>query len=619
MKLQTHIQNDKIGTSSLFNRYVTIVPTLLLITLISLYPTLFNGWVNWDDPAYVLKNELIAELSIERLSALFTTLQVQGLYHPLTLLSLAIDHAFVEDQAWLYHAHNLILHLLNVLLVFKFIELVSSNRVVALITALLFGIHPMHVESVAWISERKDVLYAFYFLLALISYLYYLNEKKGRILLFLATLTFFVLSLLAKPMAVTLPIVLLLVDWLQKRKLGTQIVLEKLPFLLLSIVFGIVAIFAQQEGHALFEINDLQWNQTVFIGTYGVFLYLVKLIVPFQMSAFHPYPETMGGGLPWYIYTSVVPILALIYLIWAKILAKRHLLFSIGFFLICIAPVLQIISVGKAIISERYTYLPYIGLFYIVALTWQHYIFHKSKRSSYLQWPNIVLFLYISAMVWTTNNRSKVWENNITLWSDVMTKYPEDHMAYCNRASSYFALNQLDPALTDCNECVRLQPELYESYNNRGLVYLYRSNTDAALKDFNEALSLKKDYTQALGNRSALLMNTGRNEEAFEDLQQLKQLTPSDANVRFNIAIVLDRMNKSQAALREIDAAIKLESSRGLFYHFRAKVHENLKKAPLALEDLKTALILGYPVKRTQIQAMEKLVEDNEVRDSNDN
>ena len=340
----------------------------LLITCVVMLPTLNNGWVNWDDPGYILGNPLVHSLTPGAVADMFTTLQVQGAYHPLTLLSWAWDYSFSGSQPQIYHLTNLFFHLANVALVFFMIYLLCGRFEVAGFTALLFGIHPMHLEAVAWISSRKDLLYAFFFLLGLVTYLKYLNHETHRRLFYGLCFLSFLFSLLAKGVAVTFPFVLFTIDFLIKRREWSKQLLEKVPFIALSLIFAIVAVLAQQAGQAMEKFHAINYSQSVFVGFYGIILYSIKALVPFQLSAFHPYSAFPGETLPWYFYGAILPVLLLLYLCVRFGKQRPMVVFGIAFFLITIAPVLQFLPIGEAIIAERFTYLAYIGLFFSLAI-----------------------------------------------------------------------------------------------------------------------------------------------------------------------------------------------------------------------------------------------------------
>ena len=215
---------------------------ILLIVFGAFLPSLKNGFVNWDDDCYVLNSSSISSsISASNLKSIFTSFSV-GHYQPLTILSYAFDYQLFKLNPYYYHLTNLILHLLNSLLVFYLIYLLSGNIGVSFITAILFGIHPLHVESVAWISERKDVLYSFFFLLSCIIYLYYLTKERNS-KYYLLSLFLFLCSLLSKSMAVTLPLLLLLMDYYLKRKPNKELLLDKIPYFFLTAISCIIVFF----------------------------------------------------------------------------------------------------------------------------------------------------------------------------------------------------------------------------------------------------------------------------------------------------------------------------------------------------------------------------------------
>jgi protein O-mannosyl-transferase len=252
--------------------------------------SLFNGFTNWDDQGYVTGNELIKSLSFDNIKKIFVT-PVMGNYHPLTMLSYAVEYSIAGLSPFIYHLTNLLLHVLNTWLVYRVTRGLSANIVISFVTAVLFGIHPMHVESVAWISERKDVLYACFFLSSLIFYIRYV-KGGGRKMLFLS-LFLFLLSLLSKGQAVSLTIVLFGVDFWLKRQWSLSLITEKIPFLLLSLAFGIAAIYVQHSFGYMQVIKLFSFTDRLFFACYALVLYLYKLILPVRLSCFYPFPAKM--------------------------------------------------------------------------------------------------------------------------------------------------------------------------------------------------------------------------------------------------------------------------------------------------------------------------------------
>src|SRR5688572_16593244 len=336
------------------------IPLILIITFIIYIPALSAGFVNWDDPDYVGGNSyLIRDLS--RLSELLTT-PVQGNYHPLTMFSLALNFAISGENEWSYHLFNLIFHLVNCYLVYRLAFLLSkSNSLVALVTSLFFAIHPLHVESVAWISERKDVLYALFFIAGHITYTKYIDESSKK--QYWLTLLFVILSLMSKPAAVIFPVSLFCIDILRRRQFTFKIIIEKILFFIPAIILGFLTINAQKTVGATGE-EYFGLAKNILFGFYGIMMYFIKMILPFKLSAFYPFPPLNESlSIEYYIAPLFTVLLAVItFLTWKK---YKFVPFGIGFYIVNLLLVLQIFSVGSAVIAERYTYVPYIGLFFI--------------------------------------------------------------------------------------------------------------------------------------------------------------------------------------------------------------------------------------------------------------
>ena len=357
-----HKNRSQIGQSWQQPKIMLLLLGILLLTFIVFWPSLQNGFTNWDDTYYVTQNTLIKSLSFEHLKDIFTTSE-RSLYHPFTMLSFALNYQIAELNPFTYHFTNLLFHLINTFLVFYFIYLISEKQIgTALITAVLFGIHPMHVESVAWVSERKDVLFTCFFLAAASTYWHYISSGKSKTYVF--ALLLFLASLLSKATAVTLPLVLLLLDYYKGRKLNMQLIIEKIPFFILSIIFGLLTIKYQSQG-AIGDLDDFSALERIMFASYGFVMYALKFLLPFNLSAFYPYPAT--ENMP--ILFKIAPLLAVIMLALAAFSLKKTkvIAFGLTFYAFTVFLTLQFISVGGAVMADRYTYVPYIGLSFIIA------------------------------------------------------------------------------------------------------------------------------------------------------------------------------------------------------------------------------------------------------------
>jgi tetratricopeptide (TPR) repeat protein len=556
----------------------------LVITAIVLFNTVNNGWVNWDDHAYVLDNPRVKSLSAESISNMFTIDKPEvGNYHPFTMLSLGMNYASSGTDATGYHITNLLLHLLNVLLVFQLVRLLSGNLIIAFITATLFGIHPMHLESVAWISERKDVLYTFFFLAGLISYIRFIRQKgKMRSVYYVVCLLLLLFSLLSKAQAMTFPVILLLVDYLLQRNNWKKLLLEKVPFFILCFVFALIAMQQQQADHGMTDTLEIPFIESFFVGCYGTVMYLLKTIFPFQLSAYHPYPTLPDEGILWYFYASIIPVLGLCWLLLKVVKSNRTLFFGIVFFLVSIAPVAQVLPMGSAVIADRYTYIAYIGLFFILghAFVYLHTNYEKYRNAVISSFAGFVIILSGITIV-----RTQVWENGKTLWTDVIEKYPDDFFAYGKRGEYYLTQKQFEPALEDYNKSIELNPRYASAYINRGRAHQQLGNFEDALFDFGEALRFGYKDPRVYLNRGVALLMLDNNSQALVSFTRYIKAVPKDATGYMNRGVVHRRLQNYDAAIADYTTAIRIKPNNAGLYFNRGNAYSSARNMELAIAD----------------------------------
>ena len=393
--------------------YLWLIITLV-VTFLFLSPNLKSDFLNWDDPVYITTNKLIKDTSLSGVKKIFSTREVVGTYSPLVLLSWSVDYKVSQLNPFTFHLFNILFHLVVVALVYYLALLLSKRMEVAFIASLLFGIHPMHVEAVGWISARKDLIYSLFFFGALIIYHFYLdsNKKRSSRFLYLTCLFLFCLSLLSKGTAIMFPFILLLIDYLKNRKNLKNILIEKIPFFILSLLFVYIAIIGQTSEGAIDNAINMTSVNSISVGLYGYIIYLVKIIIPFNLSGYHPYPDMIGEQLPWYFYISATPIIALFILTIAKARTRRFFGFGIMFFFITLVPVLQVLPFGTAVIAERYTYLPYFGLFLLFAIWIVRAIdtYRKFEKPIWILLSSCIIMLGIRSFQYSkTYNNSEVF------------------------------------------------------------------------------------------------------------------------------------------------------------------------------------------------------------------
>lgn len=579
---------------------------IIAFTFVAYLPVLNAGFVNWDDPDYVSNNLMIKNIS--NFEMIFTR-PIQGNYHPLTVLSLALNYMISGFDPWSYHLLNLLLHLVNCFLVLKLALILSRNNfIIAITTSLLFAIHPMHVESVAWVSERKDVLYALFFLAGLIAYTKYIDtgskKQYGLTALFLA------LSLLSKPAAVIFPVVLFCIDILRSRKLNLQLVVDKIPFLVLSGAMGLLTYLAQKEKGAIEGTEIFSLGTRILMGFYGMMMYIIKLILPLNLSPFYPFAP-INEPLPasYYIAPLVSIVLAgLVFYSWKR---DRVVAFGILFYIANLLLVLQFIPVGSAIIADRYTYLPYIGLFFIVGWLIDKYAKGNIKRALYILLPAAVVLGIL------TFRQSGIWKNGASLWDHAIKTEPGAR-AYLNRGELYKNEKKYQQAIEYYNEAIRINVADHEGYTNRGNVYFEMNKYDLAVADYKKALSINPNYATAMDNIGAIfglrlqydssllylskalvanpnyapsyknrgLVNVelGRYENAIRDFQKFLEYHANDPDIMNMIGICLRNMGKYNEAMSIINDAIVIKPDPH-FYLNRAYCFRALKNIESARRD----------------------------------
>jgi protein O-mannosyl-transferase len=592
---------------------------ILLLTIVAYMPVFSAGFTNWDDLNYVVNNPYIA-LSGENFPRLFTE-NVLGNIHPLTMFSLGVDHFWVGTESALpYHLTNLLLHLLNTALTYFLALRLSNNRqMVALITALFFAIHPMHVESVAWVSARKDVLYSAFFLGGLLLYIRFLNTQKwGWYALALLSM---VLSCMSKPAAVVFPVILLLVDWYGERKLTDwKVWAEKVPFFITSLVAGWVTIGAQQEAY---HKDYYSFGAKLVISAHNFVTYLTKAFVWGKLSAFHPYPENKTE-LPGSFYGSVAVFLLLTGLAIWSLRQRKTPFFGFAFYSVTIALVLKWVTVGSAIIAERYTYIPYIGVFFVVGSA----LYHYTEKSDTLRKIGLAAVgAFALACTVATWNQAKVWESGFTLFDQAVKNTPSN-IAYLNRASQLVLAKQYDQALSDYNKADKLEPMYMLGIRGRGLLLLdmkrhadalrdfetlekqnaadapifmkkggclvHLQRFDEAIQNFNKAIELDSAYGIAYHDRAAAYFHQKNYPQAYADYTRALELNEPKATALTNRGAVQLMTADYAGALRDFDQAIENGADTGQMHYFRSAALDKLGRKPEAFEAAEKARQKGY-------------------------
>jgi protein O-mannosyl-transferase len=512
-------------------RAILLILLLIAATAASYLPVTRAGFVNWDDTEYVINNRAIRDLSWHNTAGFFSAPHF-SYYQPFVLLSYALEYRFFKLDAGAYHLTNLLLHAANCLLVLWLVFLLSGDGTAAFAAALLFALHPLHVESVAWVSERKDVLFAFFYLSSAVAYLYYCRKRSYY--LYFLSLALFLCSLLSKSVALTLPLVLFLFDYLLERKPFRLILAEKIPFLALAAVFGCLAVvFLRSSGGMQARAQGIAVN--IPAAADGIVFYLAKTVVPLKLSCLYPPPEITKDAFSRLARFSPVILPVLCLLVFYSRRYGRKIIFGCLFFLAALLPALQLIPVPPGVPADRFAYIPSIGLFFIAG----EYFSLLLRKASGLTWRPVLpagLLLAALALSALTYKRCLAWENSMALWNDVLAKYPSMPRAYLNRALAFKDNGDLDSAIADYDTAIRIYPAFAGAYNNRGFAYCSKGMHARAIEDFTAAIRLAPGFSPSYSNRGSCYYDLGRYGEALSDYESAAKLNPDSAEARAKIA-----------------------------------------------------------------------------------
>jgi Flp pilus assembly protein TadD len=594
---------------------ILALAVILAVTVAAYLGALDNDFVRWDDPVYVQENIHVLQKHYGALAKAV----VASNFHPLTMFSLAMN-ASEPPSARPFIATNIFLHTVNTGLVFWLVFLLSRRRLLAAsFAALVFGIHPMHVESVAWVSERKDVLYVMLFLLGTITYWRYL-EKRARPLL-AATYALFLLSCLAKGMAVVFPLVMMLLDyWKRQPLLQQKALLEKAPFFATSLLFGLIAVNVQSGGdfhgllvpgadqlRALPETTPFNTLQRVTFPTYGNMMYVWKLIAPVHLSPFYPYPATsVEASHPKYLLSLLFFLGTIALVIW-DLRRTRVITFGVGWYLVTIMPVLQWVPVGSAIMADRYTYLSYVGLLFALGMGLASLV-EKRRAAAVPVWIGCGLF---AAFLFVQTVREiEIWKDTETFWGTVIRQYPNLEQGYAARGNYRGRSGRVAEAMSDLQTALRLNPRKAEIYEDLGNAYGSLGKADSAIIMFDRAVSIDPNAGRTRYNRAIAYLRVGRPREALIDLAKAEEIMPLQApTFHFPRGNAYLQLGQYQDAVAEFSRAIEAGAGDTNTYTNRGLCRLALGDAAGAAADFREALRLdpGNAEARTRLQALERV------------
>jgi tetratricopeptide (TPR) repeat protein len=550
---------------------------LLLICLIglSLAPCLKADFVYWDDDLHLLKNPVIQQTSLANTLEIFRSV-VNKTYIPLTILTFNIEHYFFGLNPFAYHLNNLILHLLICLLIYRLLCRMGLDKQVAFLAALLFGIHPMHVESVAWVTQRKDVLYSLFYLLSLSCYWTYLTHRRKNS--YLGSIVFAVLSILAKPMALSLPLTLLVLDWYYQGRIIRQALANKVPFLLLIV--PIAWITYSLNARIPFENIPESFLTWAWSATF----YIKKFFTPFVLLPLYSLPQPVSIFNPSYA-SSVLMLIALPFVLWIC-RRDRLLFFAITFYTLSTFFLWRYDNtVDITIVADRFMYLPSLG--FCVWLAHMAVGNYKNQRIFILT-IGLIALLMIKTFL-----QCGIWQNDLTLWNHQIKHDTTSAHAFNSRGVALSKLGKTDDALKDLNRAIELRPAHALSHYNRGHIYARIGRSNEALNDYSRSITLDPEHINSLIERGVLYSKLGELNRALEDLNNAEKLAPNNTGVFNNRGIIYKKLGQWENSLNDYNRALQLNPRSASTYVNRARVWQELGNQDEADKDLAEAQKLG--------------------------
>ena len=524
--------------------------------------TLRHEFVNYDDNEYVYENPRVAAgLTLNGIRWAFTAVYANN-WHPLTTLSHMLDCQLYGLQPWGHHLTNVLLHAAAAILLFLALRRLTGRLWPSALVAALFAIHPLRVESVAWISERKDVLSGVFFMLVLWAYACYARGERRSWGQYGLVLVLSALGLMCKPTLVTLPFVLLLLDYwpLQRSTAGSRtrltpwrhLILEKVPLLVLSAASGVITILAQ--GQALVPVSALTFAQRVGNAAVAYVVYLVQTIYPARLAVIYPYPEGYVNIAQAIAASFSLAVVCVIVFLWRK----QYPFLFVGWlwFLGMLVPMIGLVQVGSQPHADRYTYLPQIGLFLLAiwgaaALVAKWHLSGAIKAVTAL--AVVTLFMAVGYV------QTSSWRNSETLWRRTLAHTGRNQIAENNLGDVLVKEQRLDEALIHFRNALQIYPNYAEASNNLGYVLASQGRWSEAIAYYQAALRLRPDFLGAHRNLGVSLAETGRLDEAIGHFREVLRIDPGDADTHYNLATALLQLGRRDEAIAQLQEALRLK------------------------------------------------------------
>jgi tetratricopeptide (TPR) repeat protein len=566
-------------TPALVNAIVAIF--LLVIVWIAFGQVLRHEFVDYDDHAYVDLNPIVTSgLTPGGIQWAFTHVHASN-WHPLTTISHMLDCQLYGLQPWGHHLTNILLHAAAAILLFLALRELTGGLWPSLFVAAIFAVHPLRVESVAWVSERKDVLSGVFFMLTLWSYARYARSNGPSSFRYITVVVFFAFGLMCKPTLVTLPFVLLLLDFwplgrtqpsssrargitasqCQRRNTWSWLVIEKVPLFVLSAASCVATLLAQKQALELSLKPPLGERVGNALVSYA--MYLGQMIWPARLAVLYPYPE---GNLK--VLQVVLALLLLLIISAAVFLWRKKYPFLVTgwlWYLGMLVPMIGIVQVGSQVRADRYTYLPQIGLYLLVAWGGME-LFHRWHRSREVL--TVAAVLAVAALTAGSYFQTSYWRDTETLWKHAIATTSNNYIAHVNLAHALSQSGRFDEAIAECREALKIKPDLAAAHNNLGDALIQNKQgggtvpgqnaLDEAIGHFRAALQIKPDFMQARSNLGNVLLQKGQVDEAIAQFRKTLEIEPNDAEAEFSLGKAFLQKREVNEAIAHYQKAVEI-------------------------------------------------------------
>lgn len=544
-----------------------IVCLLLAVVTLALYnPVNRHPFVNYDDDRYVTENVHVRQGVNADTIAWSLTSTEQANWHPLTWMSHALDVSLFRLNPAGHHLTSVLLHVVNVCLLFLLLMWATKRVGPSLFVAILFAVHPINVESIAWVAERKNVLCTFFFLLTLWAYGWYAQKPSWK--RYLAVFGSFVAALASKPMVITLPFVLLLLDyWPLERvdKIGektpwSRLALEKLPLFALSAASAVVTMHAQQTGGAVRSATEFPFGVRIANAINAYAAYIWKMIWPSHLAPLYPHP---GDSLPvWRVLLASIILAIITALVW-KFRSRRYLLVGWFFFLGTLVPVIGLVQIGEAAMADRYAYIPLIGIFVMIA-------FGVSDIAEQRSWgflPAIPAAVALIALSFATYRQIRYWQSNEELWSHTLAVTSNNFVAEDNLGGALILEGRQEEAHAHFEAAARINPKDPMSHSNLGTYYETHNQIREAVTEYEAAVAMTSDPSMlaaTYANLGAAYRGLGENDRAQTNYKQALKYNPNQFNAWLGLGLLAQQQGELVEAITNLSRSVELQpTARG--------------------------------------------------------